>query len=50
MYRLLALAYHHERFALPTVHAEKAISPYVHQGFTGFVEKMPRKEWHPGSR
>lgn len=46
MYRLLALAYHHERFALPTTHTEKATVPYMHQGFAGFTEKMPKKEWH----
>lgn len=47
MYRLLALAYHHERFALPpSVHAEKAVEPYVHQGFSGFVAGMPKREWH----
>jgi len=36
MYRLLALAYHSERFVLPTVGRSDEISPYMEQGSCGY--------------
>jgi len=36
MYRLLALAYHSERFVLPTVSRIDEASPYFDQGSCGF--------------
>ena len=36
MYRLLALAYHSERFVLPTVGRRDESSPYLEQGSCGY--------------
>jgi len=36
MYRLLALAYHSERFVLPTVGRIDEASPYFDQGSCGY--------------
>jgi nitrate reductase beta subunit len=36
MYRLLALAYHSERFVLPTVSRIDEASPYIDQGSCGY--------------
>jgi nitrate reductase beta subunit len=36
MYRLLALAYHSERFVLPTAARRDERSPYIEQGSCGY--------------
>ncbi len=42
MHRLLALAHYHERYAIPTAHAEATRSvPYVERGYVGFDELSP---------
>ncbi len=43
MYRLLALASYEERFALPTVRAERVVEPYTFQGVAGFAERRVRE-------
>jgi nitrate reductase beta subunit len=45
MHRLLALAFYHERFVVPTTHRERtANAPYIERGFTGFGEMAPTAE------
>ena len=46
MYRLLTLAFYEERFVIPTTRREKAVEPYVQQGFTGFTKPMEKVVWH----
>jgi len=42
MHRLLALAHYHERFVIPTTHAESTRSePYLERGYAGFDELAP---------